>query len=120
MITITISLFSLSALLFLLSLFYKGQETKVEKEIEQLSLEHAQEMYIIKKRLRALEEEILQEGSFSEASFLNNSLPINDVIQNQVIHLYKQGLSIDQISRQSALLTDEVIKIIESRGGDFQ
>ncbi len=48
MIVIMICLFSLSALLFLLWLFYKGQETKVEKEIEQLSLEHVQEMYIIK------------------------------------------------------------------------
>lgn len=119
MIVIMICLFSLSALLFLLSLFYKGQETKVEKEIEQLSLEHVQEMYIIKKRIRALEEEILHEESLSEVSFLTNSSPIHEVIQNQVIHLYKQGLSIEQISRQSALSNNEVIRILESHGGDL-
>ncbi len=115
-----ISLFSLSALLFVISLFYKGRDVKVEKEIEQLSLDYIQEMYQIKKRLRVLEEEIMHEDTVTESSFLNTSLPIHEVIQNQVVHLSKQGLSIDQIAKQSALPINEVIQILENQGGDFQ
>lgn len=115
-----ISLFSLSALLFVISLFYKGRDVnKVEKEIEQLSLDYIQEMYQIKKRLRVLEEEIMHEDTLTESSFLSTSLPIHEVIQNQVVHLSKQGLSIDQIAKQSALPINEVIQILENRGGNF-
>lgn len=119
MLIIIISLFFLSALLFVISLFYKGKDSKVEKEIEQLSLDHIQEMYQIKKRLRVLEEEIMHEDSLTESSFLSTSLPVHEVIQNQVVHLSRQGLSIDQIAKQSALPINEVIQILESRGGDF-
>jgi hypothetical protein len=119
MLIIASILFSVAALLFLLSIFYKGTEVNLKKELEQLSLEHIQEVYQLKKRIRALEEEIMQEESFSESSFLDNSFPIHEVIQNQVVHLYKQGLSIDQIARQSALTIDEVFRILESQGGDF-
>ena len=119
MLIIAISLFSLSALLFILSFFYKGKEAKIANEIEQLSLDYIQDMYQIKKRIRVLEEEILQEESLSESAFLSTPLPVHEVIQNQVVHLYRQGLSIDQIAQQSALSKNKVISILESQGGDL-
>ena len=119
MLIIAISLFSLSALLFVLSFFYKGKEAKIANEIEQLSMDYIQEMYQIKKRIRVLEEEIMQETSISESVHSNSSLPIHEVIQNQVVHLYKQGLSIEQIAQQSALAKNKVIQILESQGGDL-
>ena len=119
MFIIIISLFSLSALLFILSFFYKGPEAKIEKEIEQFSLEYLQEMYQLKKRIRVLEEEIMQEDSLSEPALLNNPYPVHEVIQNKVVHLYRQGLSIDEIAKQSALSKNEVSRILENQGGDL-
>ena len=76
-------------------------------------------MYQLKKRIRVLEEEIMQGDSLSEPAFLNNPYPVHEVIQNQVVHLYRQGLSIDQIARQSALSKNEVSRILENQGGDL-
>ena len=75
-------------------------------------------MYLIKKRIQALEE-IMHEALIVESSLLSTSLPVHEVVQNQVLHLYKQGISIDQIAQQSALSKNKVLRILESQVSDL-
>lgn len=67
-----------------------------------------QEHYKLKKRISVLEEELMLDGEMT----LHKS-PINEIIKNQVISLYKQGVKVDQITKQSTLSKQEVLSIIQ-------
>lgn len=67
-----------------------------------------QEHYKLKKRISVLEEELMLDGEMT----LHKS-PINEIIKNQVISLYKQGVKVDQITKQSTLSKQEVLSIIK-------
>lgn len=67
-----------------------------------------QEHYKLKKRISVLEEELMLDGDMT----LHKS-PINEIIKNQVISLYKQGVKVDQITKQSTLSKQEVLSIIQ-------
>jgi hypothetical protein len=102
-------------LLFIISFFQKDRTSVVEKDVEDLSLNLYQETYQLKKRMKVLEEELLVDSkSFQNRSFSTPRNGINEILKSQVIALYRQGLSIDQISKQSALNITEVQKIISS------
>ncbi|KRG14964.1 hypothetical protein [Lederbergia galactosidilytica] len=122
--TLIIILFSLSILLLLISLFQPDRTKGLEKELEQVSMKLLQENYLLKKRVKVLEEELL-------VTDLSESLPLkepinkpNEILKNQVIALYHQGLDLGQISRQSSLSIDKVQQIIASYesnlGGDYR
>lgn len=68
-----------------------------------------QEQYKLKKRISVLEEELMMDG---ERPFQKN--PVNEIIKNQVISLYKQGVNVDQITKQSALSKQEVLSVIKN------
>ncbi|KQL53538.1 hypothetical protein AN964_08535 [Heyndrickxia shackletonii] len=103
----------LSILLFIISFFQKDRTSSVEKEVEELSLNLYQETYQLKKRMKVLEEELLMDGNGSQnQSFSPPRNEINAILKNQVIALHKQGLNVEQISKQSALPITDVQKII--------
>jgi len=63
--------------------------------------------------MKILEEELLIGGQAPHnASFSAPRNEINAILKNQVIALHKQGLNVEQISKQSALSISEVQKII--------
>lgn len=111
-------LFALSGLLFISSFFIKGANSKIEKELEQLSMDYLQEIYQLKKRMTILEEEILG-GETLQTNSMNRKIPqksIHQVIKNQIISLAQQGLPIEQIARQSSLSVEEVLHVLENAG----
>lgn len=67
-----------------------------------------------------LEEEMLIDGDlstsvdFSMIKPIPVKRPVNEILKNQVLSLYNQGLSLDQIAKQSTLSKDEIIGIIEN------
>lgn len=67
-----------------------------------------QEHYKLKKRISVLEEELMLDGEMTL-----HKTPINEIIKNQVISLYKQGVKVDQITKQSTLSKQEVLSIIQ-------
>ena len=67
-----------------------------------------QEHYKLKKRISVLEEELMMDG---EITFQKN--PVNEIIRNQVLSLYKQGVNVDQITKQSTLSRGEVLSILK-------
>ncbi|MGV3464837.1 MAG: hypothetical protein ACO1OT_06030 [Heyndrickxia sp.] len=105
-------LLALSILLFIISFFQKDRTSKMEKDVEELSLNLYQETYQLKKRMKVLEEEIMVDGQPPLPSFSGQRNEINAILKNQVIALHKQGLNVEQISKQSALSISEVQKII--------
>ena len=104
-----IGLVSFSILLLALSFLQRDRYSDIEKDIEELSMNVLQENYKLKKRISVLEEELMMDG---EVTFQKN--PVNEIIKNQVISLHKQGVNVDQITKQSALSKQEVLSVIKN------
>ncbi|MCJ7843415.1 hypothetical protein MUB24_21570 [Lederbergia sp. NSJ-179] len=111
---LVIILLSLAILLFLVSLFQPDKTKALEKEMEQLSMKMLQENYLLKKRVKVLEEELLitdLQGPLPKQNQVNRP---NEILKNQVIALYHQGLNLGQISKQSSLPMNKVQQIIKT------
>ncbi|MBN8190955.1 hypothetical protein JI667_02225 [Bacillus sp. NTK074B] len=104
-----IGLVSFSILLLVISFFQRDRYRDIEKDMGELSMNVLQEQYKLKKRISVLEEELMMDG---ERPFQKN--PVNEIIKNQVISLYKQGVNVDQITKQSALSKQEVLSVIKN------
>lgn len=105
-----IVLFSISILLFIISFFMNDPVKSVKEELDQLSIQMLQDTYQLKKKVRILEEELLvPETNIPEPV----GRKTNDIIKKQVTLLHMQGLSIEQIAKQSALTEEEVYSIIQ-------
>ncbi|MCM3712886.1 hypothetical protein M3202_02245 [Alkalihalobacillus oceani] len=103
-----IILFSLAIVLFLLSFFRKDSSKKLEQELETLSLTHLQDMYQIKKRLAVLEDELLisqQRSPFQKKSRSHQ-------LMQEVIALYEQEMSSEEIATATGLTADEVERLL--------
>lgn len=114
-----IGLFGFSVILLIISAFVKDPYKLIREEIDQLSMQQIQELYIIKKKLKVLEEELLVTDesfqpalSLQEQPYGNGQKEIHEIIKNQVWSLVQQGLSVDQIARQSSLTPSEVESIL--------
>ncbi|WP_236693921.1 hypothetical protein [Sporosarcina globispora] len=112
---IMLSLLILSLGLFILSVFLKDPYKELREEMDQMSMQQIQEMYHIKKKLKVLEEELLvsdesflQRAPAEPSSHSAEKREVHEIIKNQVMLLSWQGLSDEQIARQSSLSPDEV------------
>ncbi|MFE8702463.1 hypothetical protein ACFYKX_17845 [Cytobacillus sp. FJAT-54145] len=114
---IMFGLLSFSLLLMIVSLFMKDRYKEIKSELEQLSMQQIQETYQIKRKLKVLEEELLvNDGDFPQPlpTYASGSSKkeIHAIIKNQVWSLAQQGLSLDQIAKQSSLSIEDVQRII--------
>ncbi|AKP47811.1 MULTISPECIES: helix-turn-helix domain-containing protein [Bacillus] len=106
-----LGLLAASLLLFILSFFMKSRFKTMEQQLEEISLQFLQENYQVKKKLKVLEEELLMGDPYSEEK--NSRQKVNEIIRNQVISLYFQGKSMDQIAKQSSLSLSQVKQILK-------
>ncbi|MGM9929695.1 MAG: hypothetical protein ACI35P_17290 [Bacillus sp. (in: firmicutes)] len=113
-----IILLLIAIVLFLLSFVKKDRISNVENTIDELSLQHVQDIYQLKKRIRVLEEELLTLDSLNEpvqpVSSEKSTVGVNKILESQVLALYQQGLTINDIIQRSALTKDEVMTVIEN------
>jgi hypothetical protein len=110
---ITYVLLGISLFIFLLSLFQKDPYKELKEEIDHLTLQHVQELYQVKKKLKILEEELLiSNDQLSESAVTDNDREIHDIIKNQVLALAQQGKPIEQIAVQSSLTIEDVFAIL--------
>ncbi|MEH7390429.1 hypothetical protein [Bacillus sp. JJ1474] len=121
---IMIGLLAFAVILLICSVFMKDPYKIIREEIDQLSMQQIQDMYIIKKKLKVLEEELLvNDIEFQPVSTIrppllsNEKKEIHDIIKNQVWSLVQQGLTVDQIARQSSLTPGEVESILAEKIG---
>lgn len=113
-----IGLLTFALILFIISIFLKDPYKILREEIDQLSMQQIQEMYVIKKKLKVLEEELLVDDELFHPSpttrqpVPSEKIEVHEIIKNQVWSLAQQGLTVDQISRQSSLSQNEVETIL--------
>ncbi|ARK29377.1 hypothetical protein [Halalkalibacter krulwichiae] len=105
--------FSLASILFLLSFIKKDKTVKLEKEIEQLSMNYLQEMYQLKKKMRSLEEELLI-SSDQSAILRQSHSNAHKQLLTEILTLYKKGHSIQSIASITRLSIDEVKRLLNS------
>ncbi|USK53753.1 hypothetical protein LIS82_19385 [Cytobacillus solani] len=115
---VMIGLLAFALILLIISAFLKDPYKMIREEIDQLSMQQIQEMYVIKKKLKVLEEELLVgDEAFRPSPSIRQPFPserkeVHEIIKNQVWSLAQQGLTVDQISRQSSLSSNEVETIL--------
>jgi len=116
---IIIALLVIAIVLYILSFFKADRVTDLERNIEELSMQHIQDIYQLKRQVRILEEELLtpEQASFAKIHPNPTGEPetkVNEILKNQVISLYQQGLSIEEISVRSTLPHTDIISIIQT------
>lgn len=108
-----ILLLIVSILLFIFSFYQKDHSSNLKQELDDLSMNLYQETYQMNKRIKVLEEELLMDDQMMKKELSKSAKPIvNEILKNQVIALFKQGLSVEQIAKQSALAQSEVKNVI--------
>ncbi|MGE7592829.1 hypothetical protein ACQKMY_06460 [Peribacillus frigoritolerans] len=119
--TLIVLLFSLAIVLLIISFFGKDKVAKLEEDLEQMTLTYMQDIYQLKKKVKILEEEfVIQDDpvpSVKDQSTVtpNDIEPIHEILKSQVLSLYSQGLTLDQIARQSSLTKEQTISVIEQQ-----
>ena len=106
-------------LIAVIASFFLGKSNRTyADEIEKVSMSLHQETNGLKKRLRAVEEELMigigpMKNNVSQTK---KAKPIHEIIINQVLSLNSQGFSIDDIAKRSSLTSEEVQSVLQSRG----
>lgn len=110
---VIIGLLIFAIILLILSFFLRDPYKDLKNDFDDFSMQQIQELYQIKKKIKILEEELLMDDN----TFIhNNPAPkkeVHAIIKNQVWSLSQQGLSIEQIAKQSSLTPEEVFEIIQ-------
>ncbi|MBS4191297.1 hypothetical protein KHA94_13995 [Bacillus sp. FJAT-49705] len=121
---VMISLLAFAIILLIFSAFMRDPYKSIREEIDQLTMQQIQDMYVIKKKLKVLEEELLvNDVDFQPALSVQQSpspkqkKDIHEIIKNQVWSLAQQGLTVDQIAKQSTLMPSEVESILVEKIG---
>ncbi|MCK2003092.1 hypothetical protein [Peribacillus frigoritolerans] len=119
--TLIVLLFSLAIVLLIISFFGKDKVAKLEEDLEQMTLTYMQDIYQLKKKVKILEEEfVIQDDPVpsvkDQSTVTSNDIePIHEILKSQVLSLYSQGLTLDQIARQSSLTKEQTLSVIEQR-----
>ncbi|AOV07855.1 hypothetical protein [Sporosarcina ureilytica] len=99
--------------------FFIGHANRIDSdELEKISISLHQETNGLKKRLKALEEELMMsmEPIGTNQQNINRMQPVHEIIVNQILSLNSQGFSIEDIAKRSSLTNEEVIRVLQSRG----
>ncbi|MFS0861560.1 hypothetical protein [Fredinandcohnia sp. 179-A 10B2 NHS] len=107
-----IGLLSVAIILLLISFTGKDRVKKLEEQFDQLSLSVIQETYLIKKKVKILEEELLTNDIDFELDLPTTS-KTNSSVDASILSLYEAGLSYEQIARKVNMPTEEVRLILE-------
>lgn len=115
---LSLLLIALGIILSIVS-FFIGQKGQIDaEEIEQISISLHKETNGLKKRIRALEEELMMSMGPLETSANAKSQhePVHEIIVNQILSLNSQGFTIEDIAKRSSLSPEEVLRVLQTRG----
>lgn len=101
----------------LLSIFL-GARPSGSDEIEQVSISLYQETSQLKKRVKALEEELMMETGILPAvtHAQPQEKPVHSIIVSQITALHAQGYSVDEIAVRSSLPPSQVEDVLRTKG----
>ncbi len=106
-----ITLLAIAILLLVVSFYGKDRVKMVQEEIDQLSLSMVQETYLLKKKIKVLEEELLTNDIDYETGPSQTS--VMSLSNSTILSLYDKGLSYEEIGTKTNLPVEEVRLILE-------
>ena len=112
---ITLMIVGIAALL--ISIFVGSKQSSTD-DIEKISISLHQETNHLKKRIKALEEELMvdPETPFTPSPSHTTEKPVHTIIVSQIVALHNQGYSIEEISKRSSLPSQQVSSVLRSKG----
>ncbi|AYC29574.1 hypothetical protein [Paenisporosarcina cavernae] len=113
--TLEITIILLGILIVIISLFIPSKTKQLSKDMETISLEFYQDQHQVKRRLKAIEEELMLTSPPAKVNAPVQAKPIHDILINQVKALHQQGYSVKEISARSSLTNDQIKSIIGGR-----
>ncbi|WP_438310934.1 hypothetical protein [Sporosarcina sp. FA9] len=98
--------------------FFLNNSGKHADELEKVSISLHQETNGLKKRLKAVEEELMISINPISSNSRNKiqEKPVHEIIVNQILSLKTQGYSIDEIADRASLTTEQVKSVLQSKG----
>ncbi|WP_317942151.1 hypothetical protein [Sporosarcina saromensis] len=114
-VNVTEILLIIGIICIIVSFFFKNSRKQAD-ELEDISISLHQETNQLKKRLRAVEEELLIDVNPISPSKQLKTKPIHEIIVNQILSLHAQGYSITDIAKRSSLTNEEVMHVLQTRG----
>lgn len=121
MLDIAIILLTIGVVLITLS-FFINDRNRVEKDVEDLSINLYEETNKLNRRLKIIEEELMidtQPIISKNVAVTNQPAPkkqVHEIIVNQILALHKQGYNFKEISKRSSMPEELVIEVLETRG----
>ncbi len=106
-----IILLAIAILLLVVSFYGKDRVKMVQEEIDQLSLSMVQETYLLKKKIKVLEEELLTNDIDYETG--PSQTCVMSLSNSTILSLYDKGLSYEEIGTKTKLPVEEVRLILE-------
>ncbi|MCD7033103.1 hypothetical protein LRR81_02595 [Metabacillus sp. GX 13764] len=113
MVTVLIILLAIAIILLAASFFQRDKVKELEQEFEHLQLSAMQEIYKLKKKMRILEEELLQ----NDPQFPRNSSKdetIDPQLVKKVMAKYQNGMSFEAIAQSENLSLFEAKTIVKN------
>ncbi|MET0785869.1 MAG: hypothetical protein ABWY25_04125 [Paenisporosarcina sp.] len=110
--TLEITIMVIGIGLIVLSYIMKSPVKRLEKEIQDLSIDYYQDVNQLKRRIRVVEEELMIDPNLSIKSSKPQKKPIHEILVNQVLALHQQGYNDEEISKRSALSIEQVRSVI--------
>jgi hypothetical protein len=107
-----IILFIISIALIGLSFFQRDNVKELEQELDHLQLSAMQEIYKLKKKMRIVEEELLQ----NDVPLKEQAKPYQDderANPKRILAKYRQGMSLEAIALSEASSVEEIRTIVE-------
>ncbi|MFY4776342.1 hypothetical protein [Metabacillus sp. RGM 3146] len=113
MVIVLIILLVISILLFGASFFQRDKVKELEQEFEHLQLSAMQEIYKLKKKMRVLEEELLQ-NDVQLTKSPNTDDEIDAQVIKKVMAKYQNGMTLEAIAQSENLTMLEVRTIVKN------
>lgn len=114
------------AIVLLIASFYAKEDTKLEENIEELRIQQSEALLDINNRLNEVEHTLQDPASYLFSSEPSDNYPeaqevleeielaeISDLTKEEVIRLYSQGFTMQEIARDVALNVNTVQLIVD-------
>ena len=114
----SIVLIIIGILIVIFSFFIDNRARSYSDDLERVSISLHQETNGLKKRLKAVEEELMIGiGQMPKNDQeIPRAKPVHEIIVNQIFSLHTQGFSVEAIAKRSSLTAAEVTAVLRSKG----
>lgn len=114
----SIVLIIIGIVIVIISFFIENTARSYSDDLERVSISLHQETNGMKKRLKAVEEELMIGiGQIPKnEKQIPKTKPVHEIIVNQIFSLHTQGFSVEAIAKRSSLTSAEVNAVLRSKG----